>query len=292
MIHVYDRNPARRSKLEQLKDAGLVSRDTVFRPTLPDRRGEFDFAVVASSNDSHFQLVGMLATMECAVLKEKPLARTLAEASALCGRYGDWVQTLVERPSMPAFRAAAAGLLGLGKVTGYTIRYWNQVPDYWHTWRNSQRLAGGGVILDMGYHMVDIVIRMFGTPMSVTSRVRPNLPTRRRYRVEEDATLELLHESGCRGRIEVSRVAPVKLEQYSIAGTDGTIEFTRSEMTLASRGRLTRRTWASDAVTDAARMLTRAILHYHQEGVNKSDCAHAVNVMRVIHSAYENGGPG
>ena len=111
---------------------------------------------------------------ECAqrgihVWKEMPLARSLAEAVG-------WVHVMdkaglkfavgTQRRFAIGYRSAAQWLSRLEKVFLARTHYlFNWGPDL--AWRADKAAAGGGALLELGYHAIDLLIWMLGLPEEV-----------------------------------------------------------------------------------------------------------------------------
>jgi predicted dehydrogenase len=126
--------------------------------------GSVDAAIVAVPNDLHAAVAGELLGAGLPVLCEKPLAATLVEAEELAQRGGVLVAAHVRRhfPSV----ALVAELLASGEL-GAPLRFdleegspfgWASASAYWL----DRRRAGGGVLVDIGSHVLDLVRHWLG----------------------------------------------------------------------------------------------------------------------------------
>jgi predicted dehydrogenase len=121
---------------------------------------EVDAAIVAVPNDLHAVVAGELLDAGVPVLCEKPLARTLAEAEALAARPSPLLAVAHVRRFFPSVRFLR-GLLAtehLGRPLRFELEEgsphgWSSASAYW---LDRQR-AGGGVLVDIGSHVLDLV---------------------------------------------------------------------------------------------------------------------------------------
>ncbi|MGE4613164.1 MAG: Gfo/Idh/MocA family oxidoreductase [Planctomycetota bacterium] len=133
------------------------------------------------------------------ILKEKPLGRNLAEATFLiesARTMGCPLVTAIQRREHESYRYLKESLGGQ-KVSSVSARMFlgfdSSVTPL--GWRGNPTLSGGGILLDAGYHMVDLVQYFLG-PITLVSAIlrdsqgRPATPDI----LEKDA--ELL---ACRG---------------------------------------------------------------------------------------------
>jgi predicted dehydrogenase len=128
-----------------------------------------------------------------------------------------------------ARRLVAAGLLG--DVTSFHLRYYrasNLRRDRPANWRFAG--PGSGVLVDLGSHLIDLVLHLLGPIENVAARLRTVVPERpgadgELVRVDSDdvAWLHVELSGGGRGTIEASKVVPgagddLRVEAYGSRG--------------------------------------------------------------------------
>ncbi|MEU4741438.1 Gfo/Idh/MocA family oxidoreductase [Actinosynnema sp. NPDC023658] len=286
--YVHDRDPARAEDFARLQEAGRVPEWAVFSTELPTRVDDFRIAVLATPHDSHYALTRRLVAAGLWVLKEKPLARDHAEASALVRECGSQISILVERPHLEPFQLAARLLDAIGEPVRYEIRYWRTPQEYRDTWRNDFAQAGGGALLDLGYHVMDVVVRLWGPPVHLSaSRGHPD-QARHGYIVEEDVRLRMRHRSPCVGSVHISRVADAPLESYEVIGSEGVLRFNKSTVTLSPRGGPPKSwTYPVNPLDHTALGLRGALDLVGKPEAALAEARHGVQVMDVIAQAYD-----
>jgi predicted dehydrogenase len=165
-----------------------------------------DAVYVATPNASHPAIVAAAARAGHAVLCEKPLARTAAEAEAMvqaCAAAGVPYATAFDQRFHAAHRRlralVAAGTLGT--VTCVRIHYACWTPPDWRpaawahdNWRADPAVAGGGAMLDLAPHGLDLVQTLLDEPVVRVScllqrRVHP-------YPVDDGAVIAARTASG------------------------------------------------------------------------------------------------
>lgn len=156
----------------------------------------FDVVVVASPTGRHLEHTEAVVRAGVAVVVDKPLAldapgaRTLVEHARAAGvpltvfqnrRWDDEQRTLR--------RLLAEG--ALGRVHRFERRWerWRPVPK--DRWKENAVGDGGGLLLDLGTHLVDSAVQLFGPVRSVRAELR-SLTTP----AEDDVFLALDHTSG------------------------------------------------------------------------------------------------
>jgi len=139
--------------------------------TLLDAPG-LDAVYVATPNDAHRPVVAAVAARGVPVLCEKPLAADVADADAIVDACaGGLAGTAFDQRFHPAHRRIAeiVGAGGLGTVTAVRIVYACWLPPDWspdgsphHNWRVDPARAGGGALVDLAPHGIDLVGTLLG----------------------------------------------------------------------------------------------------------------------------------
>src|SRR5262245_46381346 len=124
------------------------------------RHPETDVVIVALPNHLHEEAVAAVAAAGKAVLCTKPLGRTAAEARRMldaverAGVFGGYLEDLCYTPkSLKAVRSVQEG--ALGDVTWVRSRETHPGPH--SAWFWDGRLTGGGAIIDLGCHCIEII---------------------------------------------------------------------------------------------------------------------------------------
>ena len=189
---------------------------------------------VATPNHLHRPMVEVLARAGKAVLCEKPLAHTLAEASAMIAaveRAGALYGTAFDQRHHPAHvalrEAIRAGMLG--RVTAVRIVYACWLGADWaagsgrDNWRVEAGKAGGGALMDLAPHGLDLVDFLLDEPLV---RVAALTQTRvQDYAVDDGATLVGATASGALAQLHVAYNCPEGLprRRLEVLGTRGQI---------------------------------------------------------------------
>jgi predicted dehydrogenase len=183
---------------------------------------EHDLIVVATPNDSHAALARAAIEAGIAVVVDKPLAPTAAQArelvelaerrevalTAFMNRRWDSDQLTVER-------LIEAGRLGEVLLNESRFERWK--PKSAEVWREtSTPEQGGGVLLDLGTHLVDQALCRFGPVRSVYGEVLH----RRGGPADDDAFIALEHESGVTSHLRAAIVEPAPGPRLRVSGTE------------------------------------------------------------------------
>jgi predicted dehydrogenase len=191
------------------------------------RHPETDTVIVALPNHLHVEAVKAVAAAGKSVLVTKPLGRSAAEAREIldaveaAGVFGGYLEDLCYTPkSLKAFKAVRDG--ALGDVTWVRSRETHPGPH--SAWFWDGRLTGGGAIIDLGCHCIEIIRNFVGKgnrPVAVMcttdTLVHP-------IDDEDNAIALIRFESGAIGQFEVSWTFRGGMDlRDEIAGTHGTI---------------------------------------------------------------------
>jgi predicted dehydrogenase len=186
-----------------------------------------DVVVVALPNHLHEETVKAVAAAGKAVLCTKPLgrnaeeARRMLEAVERAGVFGGYLEDLCYTPkTLKAIASVQAG--ALGDVTWVRSRETHPGPH--SAWFWDGRLTGGGAIIDLGCHCIEIM-RSFVGKGNRPVEVMCTTDTLVHPIDDEDNAIALVRfESGAIGQFEVSWTFRGGMDlRDEVAGTQGTI---------------------------------------------------------------------
>src|ERR1700744_2414787 len=161
-------------------------------PTHP----EVDLVVIATPNDSHFPLAASALRAGKDVVVDKPFTVTLAEARSLAEiakEHGRMLSVFHNRRWESEVQATGevlkSGLLGI--VSHYECQMDRYRPHVRQRWREDEG-PGAGVWFDLGPHLLDQPLYLFGLPQSISA----NFATLRKGGKTDDwAHVQLNYES-------------------------------------------------------------------------------------------------
>jgi predicted dehydrogenase len=186
-----------------------------------ERGSELDLAVIATPNISHVPLG--LAALEAglAVIVDKPLAlnasegRTLVDAAA--GR-GLMLSAFQNRRWDGDFLTLRRLLEAneLGRVHRFESRFERWRPELGDGWRERTPAdEGGGLLLDLGSHLVDQALQLFGPVSGVYAEVEAR---RVGAEADDDDFLALEHESGVHSHLWASALTAESGPRFRVLG--------------------------------------------------------------------------
>jgi predicted dehydrogenase len=178
-----------------------------------------DLVVVATPNDSHVRLASIALEAGKHVVLEKPLAPTLQDARALAslaGRTGRVLAAFQNRRWDGDFMAVTdlvqRGALGeLLHFESHFDRYRPVVRDRWR----ERAGTGAGLWYDLGPHLVDQALQLFGLP----DRVTANLAAQRAGAQSDDWAHVVLEYGRMRAILHTSVLVPGTTTRFILHGT-------------------------------------------------------------------------
>lgn len=199
-----------------------------------------DFVVVCVPHHAGREIIEAAAEQHVHVLKEKPFAASVQEARELagtCDRTGIELMVTVQRRFNPVYASfpQLADQIGTPFVTD--AQYTLHVPDPSQGWRGTAAKAGGGCVIDMGYHLIDLILWYFGQPDRVLASLSASARPDRDYDAEDTALIQFGYDTGLYGSLLVSRFIGPKQEHIRLVGSKGIVRLERGRIQrLASDG--------------------------------------------------------
>ena len=205
---------------------------------------DVDIVCIALPNNLHEEAVMLCCKHHKAVMTTKPLGRNAAEAKRMleavenAGIFNGYLEDLVYTPKfLKAFESVKNG--GLGRILWAKSRETHPGPHSEWFWNIEQ--AGGGCILDLGCHCVEITRSYIGKdikPVEVMcwadTQVKP-------IDAEDHSIALIKYENGAIGQFEVSWTFRGGLDlRDEVMGTEGTIwvnNFLRTGLEMFTTGK-------------------------------------------------------
>jgi scyllo-inositol 2-dehydrogenase (NADP+) len=182
-----------------------------------------ELVVVAAPNAAHYQLASMALEAGRHVVVEKPMVPRSAEAEELirlAERHGRLLSVFHQRrwdgDFLTVQRCLRAGLLG--QVSTYIARWDRFRPRPEGGWRE-RPLPGSGVLYDLGAHLVDQALCLFGLPETVLA----DIGTQRRGVVTDDWFQLLLGYGDLRVILQAGSLVRVPGPRFELHGEKGSL---------------------------------------------------------------------
>ena len=215
-----DRHRRRDARHKHPSAALLDSAADVWR-----RRGDFELVVVAAPNRLHVPLARAAIDSGIAVVVDKPFAPSAGEARQVVAeaRARDVLLTVFQNRRWDGDMLTLQRLLAeraLGNIFRFESRFERWRPQLAGGWRESGATEeAGGLLYDLGSHLVDQALQLFGPARSVYAE----LDTRRESaEVDDDVFVALSHRSGVRSHLWMSSVAAQPAARLRVLGSRAT----------------------------------------------------------------------
>jgi scyllo-inositol 2-dehydrogenase (NADP+) len=184
--------------------------------------------VVAAPNRAHVPLARASLRAGLPVAVDKPLAPTAAEGRELAAeaeRLGVLLTVFHNRRWDADFltvrRVIAEG--GVGPPVRLESRFDRWRPDVAAgAWRESpEPEEAGGLLADLGSHLIDQALVLFGPPVHVYAELDHRRPG---ALVDDDAFVALLHRGGERSHLAAGMLGAAPAPRFRLVGLAGTVE--------------------------------------------------------------------
>ena len=188
---------------------------------------EIQLCVIATPNDSHFELARTCLLAGRDVVVDKPFAPTLRESEELvrlaaeCGRL---ITVYQERRWDGDFETVKKIVQSgrLGTIVEYECRFDRFRPEpKANAWRERADQPGAGILFDLGPHVIDQALVLFGEPRAITASA---FCERETSRVDDsfDVCLEYSNSgAGLRAMARARIIAFAPGPHFLIHGTKG-----------------------------------------------------------------------
>ena len=203
-----------------------------------------DAVIITTPTFSHFEVASFAIERNISVFIEKPVTRTSSEAKALyeMSRNKDVVTfvgfSVRYLPSMMRGKEIIdSGELGRIKKIRASILS-GDVLTKSDGWRFKPQMSGGGVLIDLGIHMVDIVYWLFGQIESVVAEKKSIFSEL----VEDEVTAEFNFQNGLICEFATSWSKEEYRKSYplvEVEGENATIKITDHVVELNKNGVIT-----------------------------------------------------
>ncbi len=193
---------------------------------------DIDAAIIAAPNNLHAEMAIKLLNAGVHVLVEKPMAMNAAECEQMQAAANSAGRVLAvghilrfAQTAKFAKWAIDSGMLG--RIDSFDIRYgfvfaWPTASDYFLR----KELSGGGVLIDLGAHSIDLLLWWLGDVASF------DYYDDNHGGVEADCLLEATLKSGAKGTVELSRTRALRSTAI-IRGDKAELEVAFAENTVS-----------------------------------------------------------
>lgn len=200
--------------------AVLTSREHPLRvASLDELLERSDLVVVASPNQTHFPIAQRSLSAGRHVVVDKPFTNTVEEADALIAFAGEKQRLLTvfqNRRLDGDFLTVRKLLARIGDVSLFEANWDRFRPAIKQGWREIPE-PGGGVLADLGSHLIDHALQLFGLPEAIEADVQAQ---RAEARVDDYFDL-ILHYGRMRVCVRCSTLVAEPRPRFALHGSGG-----------------------------------------------------------------------
>lgn len=187
-----------------------------------DPAGDVDLVVVSVPNARHREVAEAAIEAGLAVVVDKPVTPTVADALHLARLAAERGVSIIayhnrrwDGDFLTVRHLTETGRLG--QVWRFESRFerWKPVPAT-GTWKQDPAQPGGGILYDLGTHLVDQALTLFGPPESVYAEI-----SGRRSALDDDAFVALRYPGGPAVHLWASSQAAQLGPRFRVLGSDG-----------------------------------------------------------------------
>ncbi len=137
-------------------------------------QSDAELVIITAPNDVHFSLAKMAIENNKHVVLEKPFVTNLADGAALIelAHQHDRLLTVYHNRRWDGDYLTVKKLIDdgvLGDVKSFESHFDRFRPQVRQRWRE-QSTDGGGILFDLGSHLIDQALQLFGLPESLTAQ--------------------------------------------------------------------------------------------------------------------------
>lgn len=187
---------------------------------------DIDAVYIASPVDKHFEHVSACAKAKKHILCEKALGLTVSEVEIMMGicqqegvLFGTAFMMRFHSHHKEALKFIQEGKLGKPVYARAQLSCW--YPPIVGAWRQYPEMGGGGSLMDMGSHCIDLLEMFFGKVKQVSCFINNTVHT---YKSEDSAVVSMFFENGALATVDTFFCIPDDsskniLELYGSAGS-------------------------------------------------------------------------
>ncbi|UZN02966.1 Gfo/Idh/MocA family protein [Cellulomonas sp. S1-8] len=254
-----------------------------------------DVVLVTLPHGQHYEVIRQCVEAGSHVLIEKPLVPDVESATSLlelAERSGRSIVTLTQRPIRPEFRYLRHVLDTIGEPYWAEWCYSMAFAAPTSGWRSEWEHARGGVLLDMGYHALDVLTDVFGPAEVLGASKHFRYPGSREQDLEDLVSASLEFGDGQVGcHLFVARHAHEKRETFEVHGTLGvaTVDVRAAHVTVhAEDGRLLDEYQGPERCTDSPAVVLSSFLDVARDPERAlSHLRHHIAVVRTCEEIYQ-----
>lgn len=252
----------------------------------------YDSAIVCVPHYLHKDITLKLISQGKTIIKEKPLGISsldiddYSKAMQNCNNYK--LFTIVQREFNPSFIHGRQDISLIGEVYNYQYTYNLSVSKQTSGWRADFNKSFGGVLIDMGYHVLDIIFSIFQKPIYSAAVASYCYEDMKKEKLEDSICILMNHKNNISGTVILNRHSSKKEEMFRILGTNGSMEIRPNSYTIYDRNNneIKRQIYPVSSEQMKFSMFASYLKLRSNEEFLKKHFEHHCNIVREIESIY------
>ena len=200
---------------------------------------EFDIAIICLPHYLHKKITLSLLPLKKTIIKEKPLALNSNEINEYTNSMKIYSNmklfTIVQRNFNPCFIEGKNNIRLIGKIYNFSYDYDLNIENITSGWRAEFNKSFGGVLIDMGYHVLDIILSFFNELISVSAINSFCYEEMKNENLEDSINIIMQFKNNISGVVNINRHSHIKKEIFIIRGEKGIIEILPSQISIYDR---------------------------------------------------------
>ena len=258
-----------------------------------DKNIDFDLAIICLPHYLHKKLTLPLIAMNKTIIKEKPLAintSDIKEYINIMKKYSNIkLFTIVQRNFNPILNDVKCSLNLIGKIYNFNYDYDLNIESITQGWRAEFDKSFGGVLIDMGYHIIDIILTFFHNLISISANCSFCYQEMKKENLEDSINIIFQFKNDISGVININRHSHKKKELFIIRGEKGVIEVLPQEYSIFDRkgNILINKKFSITQQEMKLSMFDFYIKHQNDNKYLSEHFNHHCNVVLVIEKIYQ-----
>jgi len=197
-----------------------------------------DFLINLTPHNVHAGVIREAIKHKVHVFTEKPAVNSIKEAVLIkehAESSGVKLMVALQREFSNAHRNFHEMVKSVENPFFIEARYTKYINEPGAGWRGSRKLAGGGCLIDMGYHIIDLIIWHFGLPDRVYIKASTKAAPDADYDAEDTALVTFSYKNGVYGTLFLSRAYRPEEEYLKLTGSGGSCIIDRKNVRLLNK---------------------------------------------------------
>ena len=200
---------------------------------------DFEVAIICLPHYLHKSITIPLISLKKTIIKEKPLAINSNDIKDYLNQMKKYsnhkIFTIVQRNFNPSFNDARNNINLIGKIYNFSYDYDLNIENITNGWRAEFNKSFGGVLIDMGYHILDIILKFFNGLISVSAVNSFCYNEMKKEGLEDSINIIMQFKNDISGVININRHSQSKKEIFILRGEKGIIEILPSQYSIYDR---------------------------------------------------------